>query len=36
MVLVIGMLHVTEMYAKKKREREIGYIILQKNDVIHK
>ena len=37
MVLVTGMLHVIEMCAKKKKkEREIGYIILQKNDVIHK
>lgn len=36
MVLVIEMLHVTDMCAKKKREREIGYIMLQKNDVIHK
>lgn len=37
MVLVIGTLHVTEMCAKKKRkERERGYIMLQKNDVIHK
>lgn len=37
MVLVIEMLHVTEMCAKKKKkEREIGYIMLQKNDVIHK
>ena len=36
MVLVFGMLHVTEMCAKKKKKREIGYIMLQKNDVIHK